>query len=278
MTKQERFQTGEFAELVGLSIPQLRRYDRLQLLAPKERSASGYRYYGSGQTGAGRVIALLRSMDMPIAEIRRVLQGLDDDERKQLFSDHKARLEERLEEAQSLLNAVDQLANGDTHTMKDTLAMTTPTELSTWLHYMPHLPVTDIDKSVAYYEETMGFRLAWQTTDRKLTALASGHVELLLLVPWSGGGDPQPQSAYVYVENPDGLCAEYEQAGAIIVEPVATRPYGMRDFCVEDPDGHRFVLGRAGESLRYSADHYGMERDEIVVNPDWVGFRTQDAD
>ena len=69
-----RLRIGEFAELVGLSIPQLRRYDRLQLLKPAARSAeSGYRYYSSGQTGAARVIALLRSMDMPIHEIRRVV-------------------------------------------------------------------------------------------------------------------------------------------------------------------------------------------------------------
>lgn len=42
-------------------------------------------------------------------------------------------------------------------------------------------------------------------------------------------------AAYVYVEDPDALFAEYEQAGADIVEPVASRAYGMRDFVVRDP-------------------------------------------
>ena len=65
---QDRLRIGEFAELVGLSIPQLRRYDRMRLLEPAARDArSGYRYYRSGQTGAARIIALLRSVDMPIA-------------------------------------------------------------------------------------------------------------------------------------------------------------------------------------------------------------------
>ena len=68
----EQFQIGQFAELVGLSVPQLRRYDRLRLLAPEGRSQAGYRYYSAAQTGAGRAIALLRSVDMPMAEIRRV--------------------------------------------------------------------------------------------------------------------------------------------------------------------------------------------------------------
>ncbi len=74
--ERDRLQIGEFAELVGLSIPQLRRYDRLRLLEPAARSpGSGYRFYSRGQTGAARVIALLRSMDMPIADIHRILSG-----------------------------------------------------------------------------------------------------------------------------------------------------------------------------------------------------------
>jgi hypothetical protein len=35
--QSERWQIGQFAELVGLSIPQLGRYDRLRLLEPDGR-------------------------------------------------------------------------------------------------------------------------------------------------------------------------------------------------------------------------------------------------
>jgi hypothetical protein len=92
-------------------------------------------------------------------------------------------------------------------------------------------------------------------------------------MPWTGDGPPPPQSAYVFVEDPDALCAEYRQAGADIVDPVASRPYGMRDFVVRDPDGHRFTLGRAEERLREVADQYGLSPDEIAVDPDWLGHR-----
>ena len=268
--ERDRFQIGEFAELVGLSIPQLRRFDRLELLAPEGRTPSGYRYYSSGQTGAARVIALLRSMDMPLADIRRVLGGIDEAERRSLFADHRARLEARLDEVRNLLDAVDQLTTkGNTVPIPPP----SPSELSSWLHYMPHLPVSDVDASVTYYEEALGFRLAWQTTDRKLSALASGPIEMLLLVPWDGEGPPPPQSAYVYVEDPDALCAEYQAAGARIIDPVASRSYGMRDFVVDDPDGHRFTLGKGEETLRDVADHYGLERDEIAVDPTWLRDR-----
>ena len=191
----ERWQIGQFAELVGLSIPQLRRYDRLQLLEPDGRETpSGYRYYTRGQTGAARATALLRSLDMPIADVRRILAGTSDAERRELFRDHRARLEARLDEVRRLLEAVDAL------TKEDPMTVDTPTELTTWLHLMPRLPVTDLDRSVAYYQETLGFRLAWRTADGSQAALASGEIEMLLLVPWTGDSPPPPQAAYVYVE------------------------------------------------------------------------------
>jgi hypothetical protein len=78
----------------------------------------------------------------------------------------------------------------------------------------------------------------------------------------------------VYVEDPDALCAEYLQAGADVIDPVASRPYGMRDFVVRDPDGHRFTIGRGEETLREIADHYGLgSDDEIAVDPEWLARR-----
>ncbi len=151
--------------------------------------------------------------------------------------------------------------------------MTTPTDLSTWLHVMPRVPVSDLERSIAYYQEALGLNLAWRTEDGELAAMATGTIETLLLVPWTGDGPPPPQSFYVYVEDPEALSAEYEQAGGDIVDPVALRPYGMVDFVVRDPDGHCFTLGRGDEALREVADNYGLDRDEIAVDPAWLKRR-----
>jgi DNA-binding transcriptional MerR regulator len=263
--RRDRFQIGEFAELVGLSVPQLRRYDRLRLLEPAGRTAAGYRFYARGQTGAARVIALLRSIDMPIADVRRILTGADEAERHQIFRDHRARLEARLDEARRLLDAVDAMSKENT--------MGTATDMSTWLHLMPRLPVSDIERSIAYYQEALGLNLAWRTVDGSLAALATGEIEVLFLVPWTGEGAPPAQSSYVYVEDPDALCAELQDSGADIIDPVASRPYGMRDFVVLDPDGHRFTLGCGEETLRNVADYYGLDSDEISVDPPWLRSR-----
>src|SRR5205807_7286347 len=160
-----------------LSIPQLRRYDRLRLLEPSRRSAdSGYRYYSRGQTGAARVIALLRSMDMPIADVRQVLSGASEAERHRIFRGHRARLEARLEEVRRLLEAVEAV------TTEGEMSTATETKISGWLHLMPRLPVSDIARSITYYQEALGFRLAWRMVDGSLAAIASGDIEVLLLV------------------------------------------------------------------------------------------------
>jgi len=52
---------GRFAKLAGLTVPQLRHYDRRGLLPPAARDRrSGYRYYSAAQAAAARAIALLR--------------------------------------------------------------------------------------------------------------------------------------------------------------------------------------------------------------------------
>jgi uncharacterized glyoxalase superfamily protein PhnB len=204
---------------------------------------------------------------MPISDIRRIVSGVSDTERRRILQNHRTRLEVRLDEVRHLLDAVDAMSKEDIDTMG------TGTEISSWLHVMPHLPVSDMERSISYYQEALDFHLAWRTVDGDVAGLPSGEIETLLLTRWTEDSPLPSLSAYVYVEDPDALCAEYQQAGADVVEPVATRSYGMRDFIVRDPDGHRFTLGRGTEKLREVADHHGMTPDEIAVDPEWLERR-----
>ncbi len=67
---------GEFAGRSGLSIRALRLYDRIGLLQPAHVvPATGYRRYASRQLYAGRLIALLRRLDMPLTEITTIVSA-----------------------------------------------------------------------------------------------------------------------------------------------------------------------------------------------------------
>jgi DNA-binding transcriptional MerR regulator len=71
---------GEFARLSRLSPKALRLYDELGLLPPASVDPhSGYRWYAPAQLGQARLVASLRQIGMPLAQIKTILV-LDDTE------------------------------------------------------------------------------------------------------------------------------------------------------------------------------------------------------
>ncbi|WP_390836118.1 VOC family protein [Tautonia plasticadhaerens] len=49
---------------------------------------------------------------------------------------------------------------------------------------------------------------------------------------------------YLPVDDAEGLFEEYRARGASIWHPIGDRPWGMREFAVVTPDGHRIVFGQ----------------------------------
>jgi DNA-binding transcriptional MerR regulator len=65
---------GEFARLSRLSAKALRLYDELGLLPPAEVDPdSGYRWYAAGQLDNARLVASLRQIGVPLAQIQLIL-------------------------------------------------------------------------------------------------------------------------------------------------------------------------------------------------------------
>ncbi|MDE9364910.1 MerR family transcriptional regulator [Luteipulveratus sp. YIM 133132] len=77
MTDPEPLLTiSSFARLVGLSPSALRFYDDCDLLRPVEVDArSGYRYYAAAQEHRAVLIRRLREIDVPLPQVRLVLDG-----------------------------------------------------------------------------------------------------------------------------------------------------------------------------------------------------------
>ena len=94
---EELISIGQISRRSGLSVKALRYYDRIGLLRPAVvDDVTGFRYYAPEQTSEARAIGRLRSIDVPIDDIRRCL-GADD--RPAALNDvllaHRARLETR---------------------------------------------------------------------------------------------------------------------------------------------------------------------------------------
>ena len=67
---------GQFAAMTRLTLKALRHYGETGLLLPASIDpTTGYRYYRLDQVGRARLIRLLRAADVPLAEIRLILDG-----------------------------------------------------------------------------------------------------------------------------------------------------------------------------------------------------------
>jgi catechol 2,3-dioxygenase-like lactoylglutathione lyase family enzyme len=109
------------------------------------------------------------------------------------------------------------------------------------------LAVPDLERSAAYFRDALGFHLAWPEGSGWQLA-ARGSVRIMMghcpdaMAP-SAMGD-HSYFGYLNVDNADALHEEFVSRGAIILQPPADKPHGMREFTVATPDGHRMVVGQ----------------------------------
>lgn len=70
-----RLKVGELSKQTGLTVRALHHYDKLGLLSPSVRSEAGYRLYGPKDIQRLNHILALRQLDIPLEEIRQMLDG-----------------------------------------------------------------------------------------------------------------------------------------------------------------------------------------------------------
>jgi DNA-binding transcriptional MerR regulator len=101
---------GRFGKEARLTPRQLRYYHALGLLVPAAVApGSGYRYYAEAQLAAAELIALLRSVDMPLAEIQALLADRSPATTHAAFERLRASVEARLDRAREILDRLDEL-------------------------------------------------------------------------------------------------------------------------------------------------------------------------
>lgn len=94
--KQMGFTTGEFARLCGVKKHTLFHYDEIGIFSPALRGENGYRYYAPAQIEVFNVIAALKKLGVPLAEIRSYLDRRSPEELVALLDREQAALTQKL--------------------------------------------------------------------------------------------------------------------------------------------------------------------------------------
>ena len=109
---------GEFSRMTHLSVKALRHYDDVGLMSPAQvDNSSSYRRYTTGQVPIAQVIRRFRDLDMPLEEIRTVLNTPDVAVRDQAILAHLQRMQETIERTQATVASLQALLDGNRPTL-----------------------------------------------------------------------------------------------------------------------------------------------------------------
>ena len=110
-------------------------------------------------------------------------------------------------------------------------------------HYV--LAVPDVHASAAFFVDALGFTIVqeppgWVFVKRDNCMIMLG--ECPDAIPPAQLGD-HSYFAYLRVDDADAFLAQVTAAGVQPHHPIADKPWGLREFGVRTPDGHRIMIG-----------------------------------
>ncbi len=256
---------GQMARESGLTVSALRFYDGAGVLVPaRVDPQSNYRWYSDDQVLTARLVARLRRVGLPLADICRILEHRRDapvvDE---ILRAHLTRLEDGLADARRELSAARALL--DQESPMTTVVRTTAVELAAALRAVryavgtdPDLPMLtgvllDVDDASARVAASDRYRLAVSAlTGAEVTGPAASAIAPVALVDevLAALGDRGPVTVRI--------------VGDEITVEVAGRVLGGRRLDHDFPDYRRLLRTSAAHRVDVDVDRF---RAELTAAP-----------
>jgi predicted enzyme related to lactoylglutathione lyase len=114
--------------------------------------------------------------------------------------------------------------------------------MSELLSVRPNLEVAELGPAVEFLREVLGFEVDVDEQEMGLVLLHRDAVGVAV-VRTARPAANATTAGYIGVNGVDALHAEVEARGGKIVADLTDHPWGMRDFVVEIPGGHRLAFG-----------------------------------
>ena len=98
---------GDFSRMTYLTVKALRYYHDVGLLEPASiDEASGYRSYDQSQVPIAQVIRRLRDLEMPLEDVRAVVEAPDLEARNKAITEHLKRMEDQLSQTRDTVRSL----------------------------------------------------------------------------------------------------------------------------------------------------------------------------
>jgi len=114
--------------------------------------------------------------------------------------------------------------------------------VSELLSCRPNLEVTELGPPTAFLRDVLGFRVEVDEPEMGLVLLHRDQVGLAV-VRTAHPAVNETTAAYIGVADVDALHLRLVAHAATITSPLTDHPWGLRDFVVEIPGGHRLAFG-----------------------------------
>jgi uncharacterized glyoxalase superfamily protein PhnB len=104
---------------------------------------------------------------------------------------------------------------------------------------VPELPVADVERAQQHYRDALGFEIGWLYPGGEIGSVLRPGVTIFFRkrqAPF------EPAVHWIFAEDVDASYQEMQRFGAKIVEPLEKKPWGLRQFTVEDLDGNLFYF------------------------------------
>jgi DNA-binding transcriptional MerR regulator len=231
VSDEELLGIGAFAMLGGLTVEALRHYHEIGLLIPaRVEPSTGYRFYQREQIRDAQVVRALRAVELPLSEIKDVLQCEDEARLRACLLAHRERLSTRARLVAEQLAMLEQFIEK---------GVSVPVPKGNRI-VMINIAVEDLERSRRFYEELLEVEFAEER---------HGDGPLHLNATFGEWNTP---SWFLL-----SLWPDVDRAGTIDI-----------GFIVEDLDrAYERALAAGGSNVHAPRDTQGMPRTAQIEDP-----------
>ena len=204
----------EVSEITGISVRTLHYYDEIGLLTPSGKSESGYRLYDEKALERLRQILFFREFDLPLKEIKAVMENpsLDKNEILQMQRRMLLRKKERMER---LIASIDRLLRGEERMDFEVFSRREMEEI--WDSMYENCNEAQKAIFISHY----GSKEAWRRQFLESAASEEARQNFAKIIEWYGSKEQAMEAQ----KNPTdaGLMTAYQKRITAIMEKLADK-------------------------------------------------------